>query len=75
MENTVSSPYLTRPEAAKFLGVSPAMLDKLMRQNELVIVRIGTRIMFDVADLNAFAKSCKTKSAFRSIAEAGKNDN
>jgi len=48
-----------RLEAAQALGVSPGTIDNLRRSGELPSVKIGTRRLFDVADLRRFIEERK----------------
>ena len=49
---TMLPPLLvSRREAARLLGVSPGTIDNLRIRHELPSVRVGTRRLFDVADL------------------------
>ena len=40
-----------RREAGRLLGVSPGTIDNLRKRGELPSLRLGTRRLFDVADL------------------------
>jgi predicted DNA-binding transcriptional regulator AlpA len=54
------SPYLDRLEAAKFLKLSRATLDKLKAAGEgPKFVKINHRIVYDQADLTAWMDSKK----------------
>ena len=48
-----------RLTAARALGVSPGTIDNLRRDGELPSVKIGTRRLFDVADLRRFIQERK----------------
>ena len=48
-----------RLEAAQALGVSPGTIDNLRRRGELPSVKIGTRRLFDMADLRRFIDARK----------------
>jgi excisionase family DNA binding protein len=48
-----------RLEAAQALGVSPGTIDNLRRSGELPSVKIGTRRLFDMADLRRFIDARK----------------
>ena len=43
-----------RLEAAQALSISPGTIDNLRRSGQLPSVKIGTRRLFDVADLRRF---------------------
>jgi excisionase family DNA binding protein len=45
---------LSRAHAAKYLGVSTRMLDKYAQTGELVRVKLGTKTVFRIVDLEAF---------------------
>lgn len=60
--NTPTTParlLVDRREAARLLGVSPGTIDNLRMRGELPSLKIGTRRLFDVADLNWFVDSRK----------------
>jgi excisionase family DNA binding protein len=48
-----------RLEAAQALGVSSGTIDNLRRSGELPSVKIGTRRLFDMADLRRFIEERK----------------
>ena len=48
-----------RLNAAQALGVSPGTIDNLRRSGELPSVKIGTRRLFDMADLRRFIEERK----------------
>jgi excisionase family DNA binding protein len=48
-----------RLNAAQALGVSPGTIDNLRRSGELPSVKIGTRRLFDMADLRRFIDARK----------------
>jgi excisionase family DNA binding protein len=48
-----------RLEAAQALGISPGTIDNLRRSGELPSVKIGTRRLFDMADLRRFIEARK----------------
>lgn len=48
-----------RLAAADALGVSPGTIDNLRRSGELPSVKIGTRRLFDMADLRRFIDARK----------------
>jgi len=50
--------YLSAPDAAAYLGVSTRTFYDYVRKN-VRVVRIGTRVAFDVADLDAYAERQK----------------
>lgn len=55
-----SGPLLVdRQEAAHLLGVSPGTIDNLRTRGELPSIKIGTRRLYDVTDLNLFIESRK----------------
>lgn len=43
--------------AAELLDLSPRTIDYLVSGGELPVVRVGRRVLFRVADLEAFARS------------------
>lgn len=55
----VSPILIDRVEVARLLGVSPGTVDNLRRRGELPSVKIGTRRLFDVADLRALIDARK----------------
>lgn len=57
---SVPAPMLVdRRETARILCVCPNTITNLQRRGELIPVRIGTRVLFDVADLRRFIESRK----------------
>jgi len=52
--------YLSRVAAGAYLGVCTRYIDRLVASGKLPTVRIGRRVLFDRADLDGFAQSCKT---------------
>jgi excisionase family DNA binding protein len=48
-----------RREAARLLGVSPALVEKLRASGELRSLKIGARRLFAVADLTMFICECR----------------
>ena len=48
-----------RLKAGLVLGVSPGTIDNLRRSGELPSVKIGTRRLFDMADLRRFIEARK----------------
>lgn len=54
---------LHRKEAATYLGLSLSWLDKSrLRGNGPPFLQIGTRIVYDMADLDAYIASCRRQS-------------
>lgn len=53
MSKKVESPFLTRKEAAAYLRVSPATIDRLIadKKKRLPVTRIGRRVFFKPAEL------------------------
>lgn len=51
-----------RRETARLLGVCPNTVSNLQRRGELVPVRIGARVLFDIADLHRLIESRKAVS-------------
>jgi excisionase family DNA binding protein len=45
---------LNKEEASAALSISTSMLDRLVREGKIRPVRMGTRVLFKVADLEAF---------------------
>ena len=54
--------YLTRENAAKFLGISKPTLTKLITDKGLIYVRVGRKIMFRRSDLLSFNSKVKGAS-------------
>lgn len=50
---------LSRQDAAAYLGVSLATIDRLIRDREVTITRIGKRVKFDQDDLDAYIDRSK----------------
>lgn len=55
-DSLIESPdrYLSRPEAADYLRVSLRTLDGLAASGDPPAIRLGTRVVFDRADLDVF---------------------
>jgi excisionase family DNA binding protein len=47
---------VSRREAAKLLGISPSMVDKLVRTRRLEKIKIGTKVMFRRLDIEHLAR-------------------
>lgn len=57
---TLAAPQLiNRHEAAHLLGVSPGTIDNLRSRGELPSIKIGTRRLYDVNDLQKFIDARK----------------
>lgn len=50
---------LSRQDAAAYLGVSLATIDRMIRDREVTITRIGKRVKFDQDDLDAYIDRSK----------------
>lgn len=48
-----------RRQAGRALGVSPTTIDNLRQSGKLPSLKIGTRRLFDLADIRAFIESAK----------------
>jgi excisionase family DNA binding protein len=46
--------YLTVPDAADYLGVSVRFIRRLVTDRRIAFHKAGTRVLFAVADLDAF---------------------
>ena len=65
-ENPVSSPVLSRPEAARYVNVGLRTFDQLVKDGSIICVKPSARrIGFLVEDLQAFLRSRRV---------TGKND-
>jgi excisionase family DNA binding protein len=53
-------------DAAKRLGISERTLWALTDAGEIPVVRIGRRVLYDLADLHEFIERAKTKCAAHS---------
>ena len=53
---------IDRLQAARMLGVSPGTIDNLRKRGELPSLKIGSRRLYDIADLYAFISSRKEVS-------------
>ena len=62
-DNTASPPrqYLSVPEGARFMGISPWTLRELARKGEVRRIKIGRRVLFDRRDLIEFLESRKER--------------
>lgn len=47
-------PVLSRPEAARYLGISIRMLDRLKAERKIRATRIGRRVLYRLTVLEAF---------------------
>lgn len=57
MKNNKYNRCLTRREAAEYLSISTRLLDKLASSGSIVRIKIGTKTLFRVGDLDAFVES------------------
>ena len=55
-------PYLREPEARIYTGLSRTSLWRVVRNGELPVIRLGSRLMFDRADLDRFMKRNKVRA-------------
>jgi excisionase family DNA binding protein len=59
-QQTDSGRYLSRVAAAEYLGgLCVRTLDRLAAERRIPVVRVGSRVVFDVRDLDEFAAACK----------------
>ena len=58
-----SKPFLTRPEAAKILGVSKSKIDRMIELGQVKSARIGDRTMLRSAELLALVEGNVTASS------------
>ena len=58
-ETNDSARYLSRPKAAKYLGISIRLFDKLVSKGQIPVVRAERRVLADRTDLDAFYASRK----------------
>jgi excisionase family DNA binding protein len=65
----VETEFLTLKEAASFLKISVATLNRVMREGKIPSYKIGGRRLFDKAELIGWVK--KHKSSFGAQSEAG----
>jgi excisionase family DNA binding protein len=49
--------------AAEYLGISKRQMEQLARDNEVVKVTIGHRVLFDRADLDAYVDRLKAAAS------------
>ena len=59
--NERESRYLSRIAAARYLSVSPRMLDKLLASGQIAAGRCGRRVLIAPEDLDAFFQSTRTQ--------------
>jgi excisionase family DNA binding protein len=57
----VSASLISVPEMAHELGVSPAMIFKLLRSGELTCIKIGRRTLFEKSEPSRFSASRRVK--------------
>jgi len=57
------SNFLSRKEAATYLGISLRTLDRYTKRNRLTYANIGRRVLYTKDSLDAFIKSCTIKAA------------
>lgn len=55
----IENRLLDRAEAAAFLGIGKRTVARRIADREIVYIKIGSRLLFDPADLRAYAESCK----------------
>lgn len=51
---------MTVKETAHFLRVSPSYVYKLVRLNKVPYLKIGSKVLFDISDLDSFMESRKS---------------
>ncbi len=49
--------YLTKPEAADYCRVSGRYLDYQRAANKLPFIQLGTRVLFDIRELDRFMEA------------------
>jgi excisionase family DNA binding protein len=75
--SSIQSHCLGRRDASVYLGVSTRMLDKLAGKNELPRIKIGSKTLFRVIDLEQFLLTKLSNSRFETKpihVEAGQNE-
>jgi excisionase family DNA binding protein len=53
-----SVPYLTAPEAARYLNVRPRYIRRLVEERRITVTRVGRLLRFTRADLDAVTTRC-----------------
>jgi len=59
--NLEGRPYLNVQEAAHLLALSPWTIRQRVRMGALTCIRVGTRLLFDRADLTRFMEEQKQR--------------
>lgn len=59
----IASPYLSYDEAAAYLHVSRRFLERLVSERRVAYLRLGGKVLFQVADLDAYAQAGRIEPA------------
>jgi excisionase family DNA binding protein len=49
--------YLTVPEAAEYLGMTPNAVRMMVQKRDIPHIRVGRRVRFDIRDLDAHMRA------------------
>lgn len=60
------SGYLTVPQAAEYLNTSERFIRRLVAERRVAFHRVGRRLRFAVADLDAWLSACRVEPIQRS---------
>lgn len=58
----MACPLSSRVDAARLLGISLRTLDRLVDAGELVPIRVGRRVLFELADLERFIHASRQEA-------------
>jgi excisionase family DNA binding protein len=53
--------FLTKKELEKFLRISHGMVDKLMKTRQISFIKIGKKVLFRKADVEAWLETKRVK--------------
>lgn len=59
----MSPAYISRVDAASYLGLSSRTIDRLLAEKKIASYKMRGRVMFRVADLDAYAESVRVEAA------------
>ena len=68
--NTVQPRLLTIPQAAAYLATTTWAIRKLQWSRTVPYIRLGSRVLFDITDLDAFVDRAKLGGRFGTVQEA-----
>lgn len=59
--SVMETEFLTKKELEKFLRISHGMVDKLMKTRQISFIKIGKKVLFRKADVEAWLETKRVK--------------